>query len=152
MPWTFCTSANGMAAGTAIPAISTITSTPPNSTTIRSGWRITAPRWATTAAMPCGSIPAAAPCAALAAHGAAAGILPHGVAAVRGCGGACDLTYSSRDFLPVIQAGGFNNYGPSGPQMESVTGYSLVVCNARTEYFYSPDLNDVVGYLPIGRY
>ena len=75
-----------------------------------------------------------------------------GSGAVRGIGGACDLNYSYRDFLPVIQAGGFNNYGPSGPQMESVTGYSLVVFNARTEYFYSPDLNDVVGYLPIGRY
>ena len=36
--------------------------------------------------------------------------------------------------------------------MENVDGYTLVVFNARTEYFYTPDFNDVVGYLPIGRY
>ena len=36
--------------------------------------------------------------------------------------------------------------------MQNVSGYTLVVFNARTEYFYTPNFNDVVGYLPLGRY
>ena len=75
-----------------------------------------------------------------------------GSGSVRGISGACDLNRSYKDFLPAIQAGGFNNYGPSGPLMQNVSGETLVVFNARTEYFYTPNFNDVVGYLPLGRY
>ena len=71
---------------------------------------------------------------------------------VNGIAGACDLNRSYRDFLPAIQAGGFNNYGPGGPLMQNTDRYTLVVFNARTEYFYTPNFNDVVGYLPLGRY
>lgn len=75
-----------------------------------------------------------------------------GSGTVNGISGACDLNYSYKDFLPDIQAGGFNNYGPTGPLMQNVSGQTLVVFNARTEYFYTPNFNDVVGYLPLGRY
>ena len=71
---------------------------------------------------------------------------------VNGIAGACDLDRSYRDFLPDIRAGGFNNYGPGGPLMQNTDRYTLVVFNARTEYFYTPNFNDVVGYLPLGRY
>lgn len=71
---------------------------------------------------------------------------------VGGITGACDLDYSYKDFLPEIRAGGFNNYGSAGPQMQPVSSYELVVFNARTEYFYSANFNDVVGYLPLGTY
>lgn len=75
-----------------------------------------------------------------------------GSGTVNGISGACDLNRSYKDFLPLIKAGGFNNYGPTGPLMQNVSGYTLVVFNARTEYFYTPNFNDVVGYLPLGRY
>ena len=71
---------------------------------------------------------------------------------VNGIAGACDLNRRYRDFLPAIQAGGYNNYGPGGPLMQNTDRYTLVVFNARTEYFYTPNFNDVVGYLPLGRY
>ena len=71
---------------------------------------------------------------------------------VSGINGACDLNESYVDFLPLIQAGNFNGYGTSGPEMEPVLGVQLVVFGAQTEYFYTANFNDVVGYLPIGRY
>lgn len=42
-----------------------------------------------------------------------------------GVTGAVDLDYSYTDFLPAIREGGFNNYGPSGPDMVSVSGYQI---------------------------
>lgn len=71
---------------------------------------------------------------------------------VAGIGGACDLNRSYKDFLPDIRAGGYNNYGAAAPPMENVDGVTLVVFGANTEYFYSPNFNDIVGYLPVGRY
>lgn len=71
---------------------------------------------------------------------------------VSGINGACDLNYSYQDFLPLIQAGNFNGYGASGPDMEPVDDVQLVVFGAQTEYFYTANFNDIVGYLPIGTY
>ena len=67
-----------------------------------------------------------------------------------GVSGAVDLDYSYTDFLPAIQAGGFNNYGQSGPDMIPVSGYTLSVFGTQTEYFYTANVNDIVGYLPLG--
>ena len=75
-----------------------------------------------------------------------------GSGTVSGISGACDLNRSYKDFLPEIQAGGYNNYGADGPSVQKVDGYKLVVFNARCEYFYTANLNDVVGYLPLGSY
>lgn len=75
-----------------------------------------------------------------------------GSGTVGGITGACDLDRSYQDFLPAIKAGGYNNYGASGPSLQQVGGYQLVVFNERTEYFYTANLNDVVGYLPLGSY
>lgn len=75
-----------------------------------------------------------------------------GSGSVGGISGACDLDRSYKDFLPEIRAGGYNNYGVSGPSMETVSGKHLVVFNARCEYFYTANFNDVVGYLPLGNY
>ena len=36
--------------------------------------------------------------------------------------------------------------------MEDVDGVQLVVFGAQTEYFYTANFNDVVGYLPVGTY
>ena len=69
-----------------------------------------------------------------------------------GVDGAVDLDYSYTDFLPAIRAGGFNNYGESGPNMVSVSDYILNVFGSQTEYFYTANVNDVVGYLPLGNY
>ena len=69
-----------------------------------------------------------------------------------GVTGAVDLDYSYTDFLPAIREGGFNNYGPSGPDMVSVSGYLLNVFGSQTEYFYTANVNDIVGYLPLGTY
>lgn len=69
-----------------------------------------------------------------------------------GVSGAVDLDYSYTDFLPAIRAGGYNNYGAAGPEMISVSGYLLEVFNSRTEYFYTANVNDIVGYLPLGTY
>ena len=71
---------------------------------------------------------------------------------VSGINGACDLNYSYQDFLPLIRAGNFNGYGTSGPDMEPVDDVQLVVFGAQTEYFYTANFNDIVGYLPIGTY
>ena len=54
--------------------------------------------------------------------------------------------------MSLIQAGNVNGYGSTGPEMEPVQGVQLVVFGAQTEYFYTANFNDVVGYLPIGRY
>ena len=75
-----------------------------------------------------------------------------GSGTVSGISGACDLNRSYKDFLPEIQAGGYNNYGADGPSVQKVDGYKLVVFNTRCEYFYTANLNDVVGYLPLGSY
>ncbi len=75
-----------------------------------------------------------------------------GSGTVPGVGGAVDLDYSYLDFLPAIRAGGFNGFRTAGPDMTEVQGYQLSVFGARTEYFYSADLYDVVGYLPLGTY
>lgn len=71
---------------------------------------------------------------------------------VSGISGAVDLNYAYQDFLPAIQAGGYNGYGASGPDMVKVDGYDLEVFGAQAEYFNGPNLNDVAGYLPMGRY
>lgn len=69
-----------------------------------------------------------------------------------GISGAVDLDYSYTDFLPVIQAGGYNNYGVNGPNMVTVNSYRLTVFGSQTEYFYTANTNDIVGYLPLGQY
>ena len=71
---------------------------------------------------------------------------------VNGINGACDLNYSYFDFLPDIRAGGFNNYGSNSPEMMDVEVYQLVVFGTNCEYFYSANVNDIVGYLPLGTY
>ena len=71
---------------------------------------------------------------------------------VNGISGACDLNYSYTDFLPAIKAGGFNGYGATGIQRMPVQGYQLEAIGSQTEYFYTANFNDVVGYLPIGTY
>ncbi len=71
---------------------------------------------------------------------------------VGGITGAVDLDYSYQDFLPAIRAGGYNGYGAAGPSMVKVDGYQLSVFGLQTEYFYSADLFDIVGYLPVGSY
>lgn len=71
---------------------------------------------------------------------------------VDGIAGVCDLDNSYLDFLPAIRAGGYNGYGAAGPAMEPAEGYQLSVFGSQTEYFYSPDFYDVVGYLPLGTY
>jgi len=71
---------------------------------------------------------------------------------VSGIEGACDLNYSYRDFLPEIRAGGYNGYGRTGPDMVDLSGYQLTVFGNNAEYFSSPDVYDVVGYLPPGSY
>lgn len=75
-----------------------------------------------------------------------------GSGTVSGISGACDLDYSYTDFLPAIRAGGFNGYGASGPDMLPVEGYTLNVFGSQTEYFYTANFNDIVGYLPLGDY
>ena len=75
-----------------------------------------------------------------------------GSGTVSGINGACDLNYSYFDFLPDIRAGGFNNYTTNSPEMIDVSGYQLVVFGENTEYFNSPSINDVAGYLPLGTY
>ena len=75
-----------------------------------------------------------------------------GSGTVSGITGAVDLDYSYQDFLPTIRAGNFNGYGSDGPDMTAVSGYKLTVFGSNTEYFYTANLNDVVGYLPLGSY
>ena len=71
---------------------------------------------------------------------------------VNGITGAVDLNYSYKNFLPIIKAGGFNGFGNQGPAMQPISGKTLEVFNARCEYFYTANLNDIVGYLPLGEY
>lgn len=71
---------------------------------------------------------------------------------VAGIGGNVDLDYSYKNFLPILQAGGYNGYGSSGPVMQPLEGKDIEVFNTRCEYFYSANVNDVAGYLPLGRY
>ena len=75
-----------------------------------------------------------------------------GSGTVSGITGAVDLDYSYQDYLPTIRAGNFNGYGSDGPDMTAVSGYKLTVFGSNTEYFYTANLNDVVGYLPLGSY
>lgn len=71
---------------------------------------------------------------------------------VGGINGNVDLDYSYTNFLPEIMKGGFNGYGSSGPNMQPISGQDLEVFSARCEYFYTANVNDVVDYLPLGRY
>ena len=71
---------------------------------------------------------------------------------VNGITGAVNLNYSYKNFLPIIKAGGFNGFGNQGPAMQPISGKTLEVFNARCEYFYTANLNDIVGYLPLGEY
>lgn len=71
---------------------------------------------------------------------------------VNGVNGAIDLDYSYKNFLPILKAGGYNGYGRDGPQMKPLSGKDLEVFAERCEYFYTANVNDVVGYLPLGQY
>ena len=69
-----------------------------------------------------------------------------------GITGTVDLDYSYKNFLPAITAANKNGYGTSGPAVEAVSDTVLEVFAERCEYFYSPNVNEVVGYLPLGTY
>ena len=72
---------------------------------------------------------------------------------VSGIQGNVDMNRSYADFLPFIREGGFNGFpAPSGPVMMPLENQLLEVFSERCEYFNSPDVNDVVGYLPLGTY
>lgn len=74
---------------------------------------------------------------------------------VPGISGNVDLDHSYVDFLPAIQAGGYNGYEPEIPGLEMVPvpGLKLEVYGTlNCEYFYKPDIYDVAGTLPVGRY
>lgn len=71
---------------------------------------------------------------------------------VNGISGAVDLNYSYRNFLPSIREAGKNGYSSAGPDMQAVSGVTLEVFNSNCEYFYGPNFNDIVGYLPLGVY
>lgn len=71
---------------------------------------------------------------------------------VSGVDSLIDLDYSYKNFLPILKAGGYNGYGEDEPQMKPISGKNLEVYAARCEYFYAPDVNDIVGYLPLGQY
>lgn len=72
---------------------------------------------------------------------------------VSGIQGNVDMNRSYVDFLPFIKEGGFNGFpAPSGPVMMPLENQLLEVFSERCEYFNSPDVNDVVGYLPLGTY
>lgn len=75
-----------------------------------------------------------------------------GSGTVAGIAGAVDLNYSYQNFLPAIQAGGYNGYSTRSPDMTAVEGYRLSVFGSQTEYFYSANFYDVAGYLPLGTY
>lgn len=74
---------------------------------------------------------------------------------VNGISGNVDLNYAYADYLPQIIAAGKNGYQPTAdqrPVMEDVTGFLLQVFGSSAEYFYTANVNDVVGYLPAGEY
>ena len=71
---------------------------------------------------------------------------------VAGVEGNVDLDYSSKNFLPLLQETGLNGYGTGRPAMQALSGKALQVTSARCEYFYSPNVDDVAGYLPLGTY
>ena len=72
---------------------------------------------------------------------------------VSGIQGNVDMNRSYVDFLPFIKEGGFNGFpASSGPVMMPLENQLLEVFSERCEYFNSPDVNDVVGYLPLGTY
>ena len=62
-----------------------------------------------------------------------------------------DLSYAYTDFLPAIIAGGYNGF-QSAPQMIPLMNTQLEVFLKNTEYFRTPDVNDIVARLPIGFY
>ena len=70
---------------------------------------------------------------------------------VNGIGGNVDLDYSYKNFLPLLIETGKNGYG-KGPNLVPVAGKELAVKSAQALYYYSPDLNDLAGYLPLGSY
>lgn len=64
-----------------------------------------------------------------------------------------DLDVSYRNFLPEIKAGGYNNYGADGPVMRPLSNTRLEVFGPMNcQYFYTPDVYDVVGTLAHGYY
>ena len=71
---------------------------------------------------------------------------------VAGVEGNVDLDYSYKNFLPLLQETGLNGYGTGRPAMQALSGKALQVTSARCEYFYSPNVDDVAGYLPLGTY
>lgn len=72
---------------------------------------------------------------------------------VPGVSGNVDLDYAYRDFLPDIKAGGYNNYTPDGPAMQPLYDTRLEVFGPMNcQYFYTPDVYDVVGTLAHGFY
>lgn len=70
---------------------------------------------------------------------------------VNGVSGNVDLDYSYKNFLPLLIESGKNGYG-QGPSLVPVAGKELAVQSSQALYYYSPDLNDLAGYLPLGRY
>ena len=71
---------------------------------------------------------------------------------VAGVEGNVDLDYSYKNFLPLLQETGLNGYGTGRPAMQALSGKALQVTSTRCEYFYSPNVDDVAGYLPLGTY
>lgn len=66
-----------------------------------------------------------------------------------------DLDRSYVDFLPAIRAGGYNGYKaqPPAPEMTPVPGLQLEVYSTKNcQYFNTPDVYDIAGTLPVGKY
>lgn len=70
---------------------------------------------------------------------------------VDGISGNVDLSYCYTDFLPTIIAGGYNGFQPL-PEMLPLSNTQLEVFASNTEYFNSPNVNDIQGKLPLGFY
>lgn len=62
-----------------------------------------------------------------------------------------DLSNSYTDFLPAIRRGGYNGFAASAV-LESIGDAKLEVFASNNEYFFSPDVNDIAGKLPLGSY
>ncbi len=62
-----------------------------------------------------------------------------------------DLSNSYTDFLPAIRKGGYNGFSVL-PLLESLSDAVLEVFGNNNEIFFSPDVNDIAGKLPVGSY
>lgn len=74
---------------------------------------------------------------------------------VDGVTGKVDLDVSYTDFLPTILQQGLNGYAAGGTpvEMTSAAGLSLTVFGSKNcQYFYTANVNDIVGTLPHGTY